>query len=416
MKAHAVQRNNPASQSPPGTAESSEVKAAPAQLASPALRDIVRAGIAASGPVPFREFMRLALYHPLHGYYRSGRANIGRHGDYFTNVSVGALFGTLLARQFAEMWMRLGHPSEFLIVEQGAHGGQLAADILDATRRLLPEFVHAARYIIIEPSPRLRTLQRRRLAEFAAKLTWRRSLDELGSFCGVHFSNELLDAFPVDSLVWDGKSWLERRIDFAANRFVFADLPLTDPTLLHRLEQYPAPAGIRYAIEINAAAEEWINAVAAHLSSGYLLTIDYGGAQRDLVFPARTSGTVRGYSEHRRIADILADPGTIDLTANVDFTALARAAERSNAWRLHGFADQHHFMVGLGVLHFHDSDDPSETAARELRNFKTLMHPEIMGTSFHAVCFEKAASDHDRATPLAGFHFAPDPRAALELE
>jgi SAM-dependent MidA family methyltransferase len=402
MKGGAVQRNNP---SPPA--------GLPRPPASP-LAELIRARIAADGPIPFRDFMELALYHPAHGYYRSGRAAIGRQGDYFTNVSTGPLFGALLARQFAEMWTQLGHPRDFTIVEQGAHAGDLAADVLDAMRRLLPDFADAARYFILEPSPRLRSRQRARLEAFREKVTWRRSLAEVKAFRGVHFSNELLDAFPVDAVVWNGSAWRERRVDYQANHFVFHEQPIADGSLLRALAAYPAPPGIHCLFEINTAAADWIASAGKYLAQGYLLTIDYGGAERDLLFPARTRGTLRGYAQHRRLDDVLLDPGNIDITADVDFTALARAAEKKAGFRLHGFADQHHFMVGLGLLHFQDSDDVSPAATRDLRNFQTLMHPEMMGTSFHAICFAKGIAEP--AAPLAGFKFSADPRRALDLD
>src|SRR6266404_1793913 len=115
------------------------------------LIDLIRAKIEKRGPQPFAWFMEQALYHPAHGYYSSDRAAIGRRGDYFTNVSVGPLFGELLAAQFAEIWERLGKIDNFLIVEQGAHHGQFARDVLDSTQRRFPEFFSALRYQIVEP-------------------------------------------------------------------------------------------------------------------------------------------------------------------------------------------------------------------------------------------------------------------------
>ncbi|MGZ4985563.1 MAG: SAM-dependent methyltransferase, partial [Chthoniobacterales bacterium] len=119
----------------------------------PQLIEEIRATIRARGPVSFAWFMEQALYHPTHGYYSSGRAKIGRSGDYFSNVSVGPLFGRLMAAQFAEMWEKLGRPNEFKIVEQGAHEGCFARDVLAATRELHPEFFDQLRYVIVEPFP-----------------------------------------------------------------------------------------------------------------------------------------------------------------------------------------------------------------------------------------------------------------------
>ncbi len=140
--------------------------------------------------------MQQALYHPEHGYYSSGRASIGRHGDYFTSVSVGPLFGQSLAAQFAQMWERLDQTDNFVIVEQGAHHGDFARDVLGSARKRWPEFFAALRYRIVEPFPSLQEPYRT-LAEYEGKIEWRDSIDALEPFTGVHFSNELLDAMPV---------------------------------------------------------------------------------------------------------------------------------------------------------------------------------------------------------------------------
>ena len=118
-----------------------------------ALANILAARIGETGPLSFAEFMEAALYHPEHGYYASGRAAIGRGGDYFTNISVGPLFGRLLMWQFAEMWERLGQPATFGVVEQGAHAGDFAQDVLEGARELEPAFFEAIRFTIIEPVP-----------------------------------------------------------------------------------------------------------------------------------------------------------------------------------------------------------------------------------------------------------------------
>ena len=132
-----------------------------------ALTDFIRRTIRQTGPVSFDWFMEQALYHPELGYYSSGRCAIGRRGDYFTNVSVGPLFGRLLAAQFVEMWEVLGRPEDFAIVEQGAHHGDFARDALGALRERAPDFFSTLRYRIIEPFPILRERQEEALRDFS---------------------------------------------------------------------------------------------------------------------------------------------------------------------------------------------------------------------------------------------------------
>src|SRR5207302_10308150 len=130
---------------------------------------LIRGEIERHGPIQFERFMELALYHSQHGYYASGRANIGRRGDFFTNVSVGPLFGKLLAAQFAEIWEKLGRPRDFKIVEQGAHDGVFAADVLTALRQSASDCFAATSYLIVEPFPIWRERQKENLHEFADK-------------------------------------------------------------------------------------------------------------------------------------------------------------------------------------------------------------------------------------------------------
>src|ERR1700747_1043989 len=184
------------------------------KLANPDLTRCIRAEIEKQGPISFARFMQQALYHPEHGYYSSGRCAIGRKGDYFTNVSVGPLFGELLAAQFAEMWERLGSVEDFTIIEQGAHDGQFARDLLESLQKRAPEFYAALRYRIVEPFPILQHRQSRTLERFRDKVEWR---DSLQPFLGVHISNELLDAMPVRLISGN----MEKLVDLKDDKFVF---------------------------------------------------------------------------------------------------------------------------------------------------------------------------------------------------
>jgi SAM-dependent MidA family methyltransferase len=374
------------------------------------LPDLLRAEIERRGPIPFRDFMERALYHPEHGYYTSGRAAIGRGGDFFTNVSVGPLFGRLLARQFEEIWQRLGCPRAFTIVEQGAHRGDFARDVLAELQASFPAFRKSASYVIVEPSARARAAQRKTLGALADGVRWFGSVEELPSFTGVHFSNELIDAFPAHLVKWTGAEWVERHVARAGDTFAFVDGPLLQPDLQSHLERVP-PVPPGYHTEVNLEALAWLDALSPKLERGAVLAVDYGFSREEYCRPERTDGTLSAYSAHRREPDPLARPGEIDLTAHVDFTTLAERAE-AQGLRLAGFTDQHHFIVGLSRLHFSDSEPVTPAAQKELRTLQTLMHPAAMGRAFKAICLSKGLTD---ATPLAGFHFASDPQAALGL-
>src|SRR5512132_430519 len=208
------------------------------QLNTP-LVESIREAIRAQGPQSFAWFMQQALYHPEHGYYSSARCAIGRKGDYFTNVSVGPLFGQLMVAQFSEIWERLGKINDFVIVEQGAHDGQFAVDVLEFAQKRLPKFFDAVRYRILEPFPILEEQQRRRFEAFGDKIEWRKSLEP---FTGVHFSNELLDAMPV-RLISDGT---EKLVGFDGENLVFVERPVNKAVL-------------------NQPALDWMDEIAANL-------------------------------------------------------------------------------------------------------------------------------------------------------
>lgn len=316
--------------------------------------------------------MEQALYHPEHGYYSTDRATIGRRGDYFTNVSVGPLFGQFLALQFIEIWERLGKPERFTIVEQGAHHGEFAHDVLEFVRPQSPEFFSALNYRIIEPFPKLRDRQRDALAEFGIIVQWSASLEELEPFVGVHFSNELLDAMPINLR---GKF-----VGLNGDDFVFVKPPADEL--------------------LNHSQIDWVGAVAKKLKRGFVLTIDYGYPNADF----RESVQVR--ARQRLLDSPFNEIGNADITAHINWTDIAKAAEE-NGLRVSGFTDQHHFLTGIM-----SAFPEIATGDKSKRALKTLLHPEMLGRSFQVLALSR---DVDADTPLSGFKFARDPRQSLGL-
>lgn len=375
----------------------------------PALIKTIHDTIRSRGPISFAWFMEQALYHPAHGYYSSGRCAIGRAGDYFTSVSVGPLFGELLAAQFAEMWESLGQPANFTIVEQGAHHGEFAGDVLSAAARIAPEFFSVLRYQIIEPFAVLRKRQAKTLSNVQSKLEWQNSLDDSRPFVGVHFSNELLDAMPVHLLVSTGDGWGEKFVTVENNEFIFVEQPITDPAVLAETQRLPSrPAG--YETALNLEARDWICALAGKLIRGYVLTVDYGHAREDFYGPERTKGTLQCRREHRHLDSPFQEIGRADLTAHVDWTSVAQRAEECGL-RIEGFTDQHHFLTGLITGGFRNQGSENmEPQSR--RGLQTLLHPELLGASFQFLVLSKNA---ETRTPLDGFRFAREPRAILGL-
>jgi len=376
---------------------------------NPVLIEFIRDTIRRGSPVTFEWFMEQALYHPELGYYSSGRCAVGRRGDYFTNVSVGPLFGRLLAAQFAEMWEALGRPGNFVIVEQGAHRGDFARDVLEALRERAPDFFSTLGYWIIEPFPVLREQQREALRDFSEKLRWEKSLLDLEPFCGVHFSNELLDAMPVHLISRTGAGWQERCVAESGAEFGFVTAPISDEELLRRLDPIRGHLNGPYETEVNLAALKWIESLAPKLTRGYVLAVDYGYSRDDFYAPERSSGTLQCYAHHRRIRSPFTDIGDVDITAHVDWTSVAERGKECGL-TLNGFTDQHHFITGL-ISRLTQKEFAGEIEPGVRRALQTLLHPEFLGTAFQFLALARDAPD----PPLSGFKFAREPRSALGL-
>ena len=183
---------------------------------------LIRGHLLRHGPAPFPWFMEQALYHPEYGYYTSTRLRIGRQGDYYTNVSVGRLYGQLLASQLLEMWKILGCPSRFTIVEEGAEDGRLAMDILSAITEESIQAAECIRYTILEPIPGKQLQQRAQLEPaFLEKMTWLTGLADLEAVTGAFISNELVDAMPVHLVVYRDDEWSELLVDISGEDFGF---------------------------------------------------------------------------------------------------------------------------------------------------------------------------------------------------
>jgi SAM-dependent MidA family methyltransferase len=366
---------------------------------NPDLVALIRERIRNRGPVSFAWFMEQALYHPEFGYYSSGRGQIGRRGDYFTNVSVGPLFGRMLAAQFEEMWEIMGRPGDFTVVEQGAHQGDFAKDVLEAVRESSPEFFSALRYCVIEPFPIQEARQKKTLGEFT--VTWRKSVSELEPFTGIHFSNELLDAMPVHLISRQGnEDWKERVVDASRAGFTFVTRPMTDEKLRRHLEKVPRSGDGLYETEVNLAALEWIESVAQKLTRGFVLAVDYGYPRAEFYAAERASGTLQCRANHRAVSSPLVEIGHADITAHVDWTSIAERAEGSEL-TLAGFTDQHHFITGLLSRRV-----PQDSERRALQ---TLLHPELLGTRFQYLLLGNEVP----STELTGLRFSRDARSAL---
>jgi SAM-dependent MidA family methyltransferase len=317
------------------------------------------------GAISFARFMELALYHPDYGYYNRSQPIIGKSGDFYTSVSVGPLFGQLLAHFLDSEGIKT-------IVEAGANDGSLARDILKAN----PHFD----YFIVEPSAVLRAKQRATLASFN-KVAWHDSIDKIPPIRGAIISNELLDAFPCHRLQWTGANWIELGV---AENLQFAPIAAQTelPPALAELQPHLPKS---FIVEHAPAAAQWWRAAAEKLERGLMLAVDYGDEEHGLWTPNRPHGTLRAYKDHHLADDPLAHPGEQDLTAHVNFSPLIEAGE-AQGLQTESLQSQSRFLTKLATEIF-KSTPPTPS---QLRQLQTLIHPIHLGASFKVLIQRRA--------------------------
>jgi SAM-dependent MidA family methyltransferase len=346
-----------------------------ARAHSASVVDAVRRDIeAAGGWIPFARYMHLVLYAPGLGYYVAGARKFGAAGDFVTAPDMTPLFAKTLARPIAAI---LDRSSSRDILELGAGSGALAAGLLAA----VPDVAH---YRILEVSPELEERQR---AALTAPASW---IDELpDAIDGAVVANEVLDAIPPHVVARREGRWLERGVTWNG-RLARDDRPLAEP--LRAIAQARFPADGDYESEINPAAEALVESVARRMRSGALVVIDYGFPESEYYHPQRAAGTLMGHYRHRAHAEPFLWPGLSDLTAHVDFTAIALAGERGGL-AVAGFGSMAAFLVGAGILdHLAAVGDPAQARyVREAAAVQRLLSPAEMGELFKVMVLAKSS-------------------------
>ena len=350
------------------------------------LLEIIRAEIRAGGPMPFARFMELALYHSELGYYENAGGQVGRCGDFITSVSVGPVFGNLLAFRFAGWLEAIDGPVR--IVEAGAHQGHLAFDILEWLLANKTSLFARLTYTIVEPSVRRKSWQVKRLADFTKNVEWYDSLANLPKVRGVIFCNELLDAFPVYRIGWDAakRGWLEWAVGWRDGAFrweTFTGVGAAWRTLLptwpsELLDVLPN----LYTTELSPEANVWWRAAAIRLAIGKLIAIDYGHGLEDWPAANQPNGTVRGYRSQQIVDDVLLDPGKQDITSHANFGLAQRAGEVAGL-QTEQFTSQESFLNSTFVEMLQSAPELAQLI--NVRQLQTLTHPGHMGRPFRVL-------------------------------
>jgi SAM-dependent MidA family methyltransferase len=347
----------------------------PGSVAS-ALPDVLRQAIADGGGwLPFDRFMALALYQPGLGYYASSSRQFGHMpgsgSDFVTAPELSPLFGRALAAQVRQA-LAMGGWGQ--VLEFGAGSGALAEAVLDALGDAITG------YAIVDLSGALRARQQARLARFGARVRW---LDALpGSFHGVVLGNEVLDAMPVQLLHFDGSQWFERGVAWHQDGLAWADRP----TALR------PPGGAAFVpgttTEIHAQAEAFITTLAGVLQQGLALFIDYGFPEAEYYLPQRHGGTLMCHQAHRADGNPLVDPGAKDITAHVNFTGIALAAQDAGLDVL-GYTSQAWFLLNCGLPAMLETATLAERAAAQ-----KLVNEHEMGELFKVIALGRGLGDH----------------------
>jgi SAM-dependent MidA family methyltransferase len=353
---------------------------------------------AAGGWISFARFMELALYAPGLGYYSSGLDKFGAGGDFVTAPEISSLFGQAVAHQVAQVLRQCGGN----LFEIGAGSGKLALDLILELERLeqLPP-----RYFILELSADLRQRQQQRIGREAAHLLerfeWLDSLPE--KFTGLVLGNEVLDAMPVHMLAWRGEQVSERGVGLHDGRLAWGERPLLAGKLLDTALALPPAAfstpDAAYISEISLAAQGFMRSLGEMLEQGMILMLDYGFGQSEYYHPQRSQGTLMCHYRHHAHADPFLLPGLQDITAHVDFSAIARAGTEAGLDLL-GYASQANFLINCGLTDLLGQISPEDPAAYLpiVAQAQKLMSPAEMGELFKALALGKGLEP-----PLRGF-------------
>jgi SAM-dependent MidA family methyltransferase len=407
------------------------------------LRQKLEQEIRERGPMPFSRYMELCLYHHELGYYARNAAQFGKAGDFYTSSDVHAVFGRLLARQFEEMWRALGSPTEITVKELGPGRGLFAQDVLDWSEKKFPDFFIALRYVLIERSPALReriaTTLSRHLDHGKASLE---SLDDTDLRTGVAashdaevakrrhslvrhvsarndavpsrvpsgtapetptilFANEFFDALPVEIVSTQGSL----RIDAYESRFL-ETWSAASAEELEFLDRYSVHPEENERVEVPLAAQHHADELFSALDRGFAVIIDYGYTREEQL-AGRHRGTLKAIRQHSVSANPYEAPGEQDITADVNFTALAAIAVQ-HGMQTQKLITQSQFLLGIGEADefadaFEDCRLPQERAKVALQ-LKHLVTPAGMGESFHVLVGSRGI-DPGKISGLAGLRF-----------
>ena len=362
------------------------------------------------GALTFEVYMSQALYNEEHGYYASNQADIGKTGDFSTSISIGSLFGQLLAERIYQLWQTIAQPEEkWSIFEIGAFHGQLALDILNHLQAQHPHCYAHCHYHIIEPFEPLQQQQQRNLQPHPrshwyidhlqakqAQNAQQTNNPHQPSTTGIILSNELFDALPVERLIYQNNQWQLTGIDLNTNTNTAPDnnqltetqLPLSKSPYATEIQNYLKSIEFtpeeNYQLEYSPHLNTLTQDISTLIEHGQQIHIDYGYPQEDLHHPQRHQGTLQAYHQQQVITgqDYLNKTGQVDLSCHINFSQLQQSLSNHN-WQPQLFIDQSAYLT-LNAQSWFEQLSMPPTAEQQLliKQFHTLTHPSIMGKKF----------------------------------
>jgi SAM-dependent MidA family methyltransferase len=368
---------------------SGDLKTQPVSLA-----ERLRARIRREGPISFHDWMESALYDRAEGYYcRPDRMRWGREGDYRTAPETSPLFAATFARYFARIYLELGSPSQWTIVEAGAGSGEFARGVLTSLESQHPQVFAATRYLIDEISADAREQIHQVLLQFHDQVKFQTLAEIEDRITGIIFANELLDAFPTHRVIVRDGRLRELCVGLSdEEEFAWVECELTN----QRLAEYLACVDVRLSegqiVDVSLAAENWIARASEALEQGFIISVDYG-AERDALLsaPHRRKGTLRAFRRHQLANNLLARPGEQDLTTTIDWTQIKEAGKQAGLETLR-FQTLDQFLLNEGLLDELESIARGQDNAGALRlrtSAREMIMPNGMASAFQVLIQRK---------------------------
>ncbi len=339
------------------------------------IENLIIKKIEETGPITFADFMNIALYNTKNGYYTAGKAEIGKHGDFYTSPHVHSAFGEVIGN-FILKAIKYLKPDKFTIVEIGSGKGYLAYDILNHIS-LCSEHIETINYVIIEKNNNSFIEE---LGKFNDIIKIYNNISELeNNIDGVILSNELFDSLPFHKIIYKNDNLKEYYVDYCNGEFTEIIDDLSDSQISSYLERYNLNFCNLKQLEVNLFAKEYINRISSTLNTGFLLTIDYGFLAEELFSNEKTEGTYRCFYKHTINTNTYENIGNQDITADVDFSNLILAGNETGLEKLI-YTTQAQFLVDWGILDIYEKYlKKDEKGAHAIKN---LFLPGMMGNYF----------------------------------